>query len=81
MVPVYALLLFGGELRSEPERQRLLVDEWVEFVANERVGAMVRAVRGRLDALLAAKIADPLMDVSDAQAVAVAQALIAGDGY
>lgn len=81
MVPVYALLLFGGALRSEPERQRLFVDDWVEFTASERIGAMVRGVRAQLDALLTAKIADPLMDLSGSKAVAVAQELLSTDGF
>jgi hypothetical protein len=38
MVGVYALLLFGGELKVDHEKGRLTMDGWAEFNAPARIG-------------------------------------------
>ena len=37
---------------------------WVQFTAEPRIGALVKALRARLQALLALKIASPTTDVA-----------------
>ena len=36
MVPVYSLLLFGGEMAVDHERARLVIDRWIEFAVRRR---------------------------------------------
>jgi hypothetical protein len=41
MVPVYAILLFGGALAVSHERGLLTVDGWAQFKAPARIGVLV----------------------------------------
>ena len=70
----YALLLFGGALTVRGDV--VAVDGWAEFKAPPRVAVLFGALRRRLDALLADKVARPGADVAAASAELV-QALVA----
>ena len=42
MVPVYALLLFGGRLAVQHEEGTLTLDGWAKFRAPAKIGTLVR---------------------------------------
>ena len=81
MVPPYALLLFGGEIVASLERGTLSLDGWAEFEAPARVAVLVRELRQGIDRLLAAKVANPQLDLSASPAVTALLALIGSDGF
>jgi hypothetical protein len=65
MVTPYALVLFGGPLEVLHQKLRLSMDGgWVQFIAEPRIGALVKALRARLQALLTLKIEAPDADIS-----------------
>ena len=76
----YALLLFGGALDPNPIDGSILVDGWIKFAAHARVGALVAALRERLDGVLAAKAEDPALDVGASPVVAAILRLLLYDG-
>ncbi|EFJ42064.1 hypothetical protein VOLCADRAFT_119557, partial [Volvox carteri f. nagariensis] len=81
MVPVYALLLFGGEINVDHGGARLWVDGWAEFKAAAQVGVMVRQLRGEMDRLLGAKINDPELRLGSDPIVAAVEQLLSTDGF
>jgi hypothetical protein len=65
MVTPYALVLFGGSVEVQHQKMRLSIDNgWVQFIAEPRIGALAKALRARLQALLALKIAAPESDIA-----------------
>ncbi|KAG2486676.1 hypothetical protein HYH03_014607 [Edaphochlamys debaryana] len=81
MVPVYAMLLFGGEVAVDHSAGLVRVDEWAKFKAAATVGVMVRELRAEMDRLLAAKIADPDLELSSYGVVAAVEELLSSDGF
>ncbi|KXZ49867.1 hypothetical protein GPECTOR_19g318 [Gonium pectorale] len=81
MVPVYAMLLFGGEISVEHSAGLLRLDGWAEFKAAPTVGVMVREMRSELDRLLGAKIADPGLPLASNRIVAAVEELLSTDGF
>lgn len=81
MVPLYALLAFGGELEVLHDAGLLLLDGWARFRAPARVGLLIRELRSAVASLLDAKVADPELDLVSAPAVAALHALLATDGF
>ena len=75
-VSAYALMLFGGALRSltaQGQGQRggaddavLTVDGWIKFRVPRRVEALIVDIRAQLTALLQQKIAKPSLELSEA---------------
>jgi ATP-dependent RNA helicase DHX57 len=81
-VSPYALLLFGGELRvGGAKGDEVRVDGWAAFRAPPRAAVLFGALRRRLDALLAEKVARPGADVAaaSAQLVTALVALLASE--
>lgn len=81
MVPVYALLLFGGDISVDRDRGLLRLDGWAEFKASPQVGVMVRELRGEMDRLLGAKIAAPDMELGGSKLVEAVEGLLSTDGF
>lgn len=82
MVPPYALLIFGGELKVQYEEGRIVVDDWAKFEAPARIGVLVRELRTRVDEALGTKLANP--DGSDLGSEKLCEALCAlldSDGF
>ena len=81
MVPPYALLLFGGDIGVNVQKGTLSLDGWAEFEAPPKVAVLVRELRAGVDRLLAAKVENPAMDLSQSAAVKALLALISSDGF
>ena len=81
MVPAYALLLFGGDVDVRHERGTLALDGWAEFEAPARIAVLVRELRAGVDRLLAAKVADPALDIAASPAVTALLQLVRSDGF
>lgn len=81
MVPLYALLAFGGELEVLHDQGLLLLDGWAKFKAPARVGVLIKHLRSAVAQLLAAKIMDPLLDLTQQKVVGALHQLLATDGF
>eukprot|EP00879_Flechtneria_rotunda_P019881 GHRR01020897.1.p1 GENE.GHRR01020897.1~~GHRR01020897.1.p1 ORF type:complete len:959 (+),score=404.55 GHRR01020897.1:326-3202(+) len=81
MVPLYALLAFGGELEVLHDQGLLLLDGWARFKAPARVGVLIKHLRTAVAALLAAKVADPSLELAGQRVVETLHALLATDGF
>ena len=81
MVPPYALLLFGGDIGVNVQKGTLSLDDWAEFEAPPKVAVLVRELRAGVDRLLASKVENPAMDLSQSAAVKALLALISSDGF
>ena len=81
MVTPYALVLFGGPVEVLHQKAKLSLDGgWVQFFAEPRIGALAKALRARLQALLAMKIAAPDSDISRDPVVSVIIHLLKSNG-
>jgi ATP-dependent RNA helicase DHX57 len=81
MVPVYAVLLFGGHITVQHEKGMILVDDWASFKAPARIGVLVRELRAELARLLARKIEDPQTDMSQSKLIDAMHQLLRSDGF
>ncbi len=81
MVPVYSLLLFGGNLIVDASAGLLSVGGWADFKAPASVGVLVKGLRSELDAILAAKIRDPTLELADSRAAQACMELLSSDGF
>ncbi|KAF8055672.1 DHX57 [Scenedesmus sp. PABB004] len=81
MVPVWSLLAFGGELEVLHDQGLLLLDGWAKFKAPARVGVLIKHLRAAVASLLAAKVADPSLDLAGQRVVEALHALLATDGF
>lgn len=76
----YALLLFGGQLDVEARNSVIIVDDWVKLSANARIASLIRGLRGKMDDLLAQKIKEPTVDISDTPEMRLIVKLLVTDG-
>jgi ATP-dependent RNA helicase DHX57 len=81
MVPVYSILLFGGELSVHHEQGLVRVDGWATFKAPARIAVLVRELRREVAALLAKKVAAPGLDLGGSRVVEAMQHLLGSDGF
>lgn len=81
MVPVYALLLFGGQISVQHEEGTLKLDGWATFKAPARIAVLIRELRQQVDKLLLEKVASPTLSIFDSPITAVMQDLLAKDGF
>ena len=77
---VYALLLFCGDITIDPQGRGLLVDEYFKLKGWARIGVLASRLRVVLDTLLAKKVDDPGLDLSEHRVVAVVKRLLTFDG-
>ncbi|KAK9846310.1 hypothetical protein WJX81_001334 [Elliptochloris bilobata] len=80
MVPVYALLLFGGSIVVKHAEGLLQIDGWV-LKAPARIAVLVRELRQEVDRLLLQKVERPGLDLAHSPAVAAMHNLLATDGF
>ena len=78
---VFALLMFGGEVRlAASDGGGLIVDGWIKIRGWARIGVLVSRLRAMLDELLEKKLEDPDMKMADSQVVGVVRRLVELDG-
>lgn len=65
-VSPYQLMLFGGSISVQHGAGTVSLDRWITFAAPPKVAVLFKEIRGQLDALLAAKIAQPGLDLRQA---------------
>lgn len=80
MVPVYAMLFFGGAIDANAVRGTLTVDGWARFKAPGKVAVLVRELQAEVRRVLLQKIRNPGGDVSSNPALLALQRLVATDG-
>ena len=76
----YSLLLFSGPITLDTLGRGLIVDGWLKLRGWARIGVLVSRLRMMLDEVLARKIDNPLLDLSDDEVVAVVRKLVEFDG-
>lgn len=81
MVPVYSLLLFGGELSVAHEEGTIAVDGWAKFKAPAKIAVLVRELRRKVGALLARKIREPGLDLGGSRVVEAMLHVLSSDGF
>ena len=79
--PAYGVLLFGGRLDVRHGDGELVMDGWARFKAPARTGVLIRELRGAVDGLLSAKLADPGVSLVGAPAVSAMHRLLETDGF
>ncbi|KAF9926297.1 hypothetical protein FBU30_004105 [Linnemannia zychae] len=81
MVPMYGLLLFGGQVQVDHLGRGLEIgDGFIKLRAFARIGVLVNQLKKLLDALLQAKIANPDLSVSENPVVETMIKLVTTDG-
>ncbi|KAL6067310.1 DEAH (Asp-Glu-Ala-Asp/His) box polypeptide 57 [Balamuthia mandrillaris] len=63
LIGSYPLCLFGGSLNVVHAKGIVVVDDWIEFTVNPKVGVMMKKLRSELDKLLLQKIESPESDI------------------
>ncbi|CAL8471800.1 g11342 [Coccomyxa elongata] len=81
MVPVYALLLFGGALTVHHSEGLIRLDGWATFKAPAQIAALVNGLRREIDQLLLMKIEEPSFDLSASKVVEAVLKLLVHDGF
>lgn len=77
---VYTLLLFSGPISLDTLGRGLVVDGWLRLRGWARVGVLVSRLRSMLDEVLARKIENPALDLSDDPVVRTVRHLVEFDG-
>lgn len=80
MVSPYAILLFGGEIEVEHDKQCIVVDGWIRFLAVARIAVLVKCIRAQLDQILSDKIENPALDLSQNPLLHVVSQVLKLDG-
>lgn len=81
MVPVYAVLLFGGAISVHHGEGLVRVDGWATFKAPARIAVLVRELRAEVGALLGRKVTDPGLDLGGSRVVEAMHHLLSTDGF
>jgi ATP-dependent RNA helicase DHX57 len=84
MVPVYAVLLFGGKITVQHEKGIVIVDDWAKFKAPARIGVLVREMRQMLGEILDKKIQNAQYDIThcaEARLIDAMHHLLSTDGF
>ncbi|WYZ38980.1 hypothetical protein EsH8_III_000894 [Colletotrichum jinshuiense] len=76
----YTLLLFSGAITLDTLGRGLVVDEWVRLRGWARLGVLVSRLRGMVDDVIAMKIENPGLDLTDNEVIKVVGKLIELDG-
>lgn len=77
---VYSLLMFSGPITIDPQGRGLLVDGWLRLRGWARIGVLVSRLRMMLDEVLARKVDDPALDMSETPLVRVVRRMVELDG-
>ncbi|KAF3811422.1 putative ATP-dependent RNA helicase ucp12 [Colletotrichum gloeosporioides] len=76
----YTLLLFSGAITLDTLGRGLIVDEWVRLRGWARLGVLVSRLRGMVDDVIALKIENPGLDLTDNEVIQMVGKLIELDG-
>ncbi|KFY48682.1 hypothetical protein V495_01101 [Pseudogymnoascus sp. VKM F-4514 (FW-929)] len=76
----YTALLFSGPITLDTLGRGLIVDGWLRLRGWARIGVLVSRLRSMLDDVLAKKIDEPEMDLSNNEVVAIVTRLVELDG-
>ena len=76
----YSLLLFSGPIALDTLGRGLIVDGWLRLRGWARIGVLVSRLRMMLDEVLAKKIHNPSLDLSNVEVVTVVRKLVEFDG-
>ncbi|KAK5119101.1 hypothetical protein LTR62_000312 [Meristemomyces frigidus] len=77
---VYSLLMFGGKMEIDELGRGLVVDGWVRVKGWARIGVLVSRLRGLLDEVLARKVDEPGLEMSETGIVSLVARVVAFDG-
>ncbi|KAK4546408.1 hypothetical protein LTR36_002085 [Oleoguttula mirabilis] len=77
---VYSLLMFSGPITIDPQGRGLLVDGWLRLRGWARIGVLVSRLRMMLDEVLARKVDDPALEISETALVKVVRRMVELDG-
>ncbi|KAI8603081.1 P-loop containing nucleoside triphosphate hydrolase protein [Dissophora ornata] len=81
MVPMYGLLLFGGQVQVDHLGRGLEIgDGFIKLRAFARIGVLVNQLKKLLDAVLQAKVSNPDLNVSESPVVETMIKLVSTDG-
>jgi ATP-dependent RNA helicase DHX57 len=69
VVSPYALLLFGGDIKVQHDKELIIIDDWIKFNAPARIAVLVRGLREQLDELLMRKSENPSTDIASERIV------------
>jgi len=76
----YSLLLFSGPIMLDTLGRGLVVDGWLRLRGWARIGVLISRLRMMLDEVLAKKVDNPSIDLSNDEVVAVVRKLVEFDG-
>lgn len=76
----YTALLFSGPITLDTLGRGLVVDGWLRLRGWARIGVLVSRLRSMLDDVLAKKIDDPEIDLTNNEVVALVTRLVELDG-
>ena len=76
----YTALLFCGDITLDTLGRGLVLDRCIKLRGWARIGALVNRLRILLDAVLARKVEDPTLDLSQNEVVGVVRRLVEFDG-
>jgi ATP-dependent RNA helicase DHX57 len=76
----YTALLFCGDITLDTLGRGLVLDSCFKIRGWARIGALVNRLRILLDAVLARKVEDPTLDLSQNEVVGVVRRLVEFDG-
>jgi ATP-dependent RNA helicase DHX57 len=77
---VYSLLMFAGSIEIDPQGRGLLVDGWIRLRGWARIGVLVSRLRMILDDLLARKVDEPGLEMSETDIVKLVGRMVTFDG-
>ncbi|KAK3680044.1 putative ATP-dependent RNA helicase ucp12 [Recurvomyces mirabilis] len=77
---VYSLLMFGGKIEIDEQGRGLLVDGWLRLKGWARIGVLVSRMRMMLDEVLARKVDEPGLEMSETEIVKLVSRMVAFDG-
>eukprot|EP01025_Chloroclados_australasicus_P059010 TRINITY_DN744_c0_g3_i1.p2 TRINITY_DN744_c0_g3~~TRINITY_DN744_c0_g3_i1.p2 ORF type:complete len:397 (-),score=46.26 TRINITY_DN744_c0_g3_i1:343-1404(-) len=81
MVPIYSLLLFGGQITVKHDSGLLLLDNWATFKAPAKIAVLVKQLREQVHQLLQQKIKDPGLQFDGNQVITAMMELLRSDGF
>mmetsp|Transcript_15236 Transcript_15236/g.33072 ORF Transcript_15236/g.33072 Transcript_15236/m.33072 type:complete len:1605 (-) Transcript_15236:173-4987(-) len=76
----YSLLLFGGSMEVQASNGLIVLDDWIRFSANARIGSLIGGLRQKVDGLLEQKVADPSLDITGSMEMKLITDLLRHDG-
>ncbi len=76
----YTLLLFAGAIELDTLGRGLVVDGWLRLRGWARIGVLVSRLRGMVDNIIARKVENPALDLSDNEVIRAVVKLVELDG-